>query len=70
MSTIKILATAAALLVGASAMTAAQAQMNGSSDTNATMSGGSGSHRDTPKTGSADTTNKVIHNQNGYAPRQ
>jgi hypothetical protein len=70
MSTIKILATAAALLVGASAMTVAQAQMNGSTGGNAAMTGGSGSHRDTPKTGSADTNNKVIHNQNGYAPRQ
>ena len=70
MSKIKILVTAAALLVGASAMTVAQAQMNGSTGGNSAMSGGSGTHRDTPKTGSADTTNKIIHNQNGYAPHQ
>jgi hypothetical protein len=70
MSTIKIFVTAAALLVGASAVTVTQAQMSGSSSGNAAMSGGSGSHRDTPKTGSADTNSKVIHNRNGYAPHQ
>jgi hypothetical protein len=70
MSTIKILVTAAALLAGASAMTVAQAQMSGSTSGNAAASGGSGTHRDTPRTGSADTNSKVMHNQNGYAPRQ
>jgi phage gp45-like len=70
MSTIKIFATAAALLLGASAVTVAQAQVNGNPRTNAAASGGSGSHRDTPQTGSAATDAKIIHNQNGYAPQR
>jgi len=71
MSTMKVLVTAAAvLLAGVSAITVAQAQMNGNPRYNSEASGGSGSHRDTPQTGSAETNSKIIHNHNGYAPHQ
>lgn len=67
MSAFKIAATAAALFIGASCFTVAQAQTySGSTGTNAAASGGSGSHRDTPHTGSAETNEKILHNRNGY----
>lgn len=67
MSRFTVMATAAALLMGASCFTVAQAQSYSSSTSrNAAASGGSGTHRDTPKTGSAETNAKILHNQNGY----
>jgi len=69
MSTIKTLAIAAALAVGASSLamsSLAMAQQPGTPAGNAAMSGGSGTHRDTPKTGSASSNQKVQKNQNGY----
>jgi Spy/CpxP family protein refolding chaperone len=73
MSTIKTLAVAAALLAGASSLAMAQGTMNqgtGSPSNNAQMSGGSGSHRDTPRTGAGDTQQKIQKNQNGYSTKQ
>ncbi len=64
MSTIKTLAIAAALAVGASSL--AMAQQTGSPAGNAAMSGGSGNHQSSEKTGSASNSQKVQKNQNGY----
>lgn len=67
MSTLKILATAAAVLLGASSL--AMAQMSGNTSGNAAASGGSGTHTTSQKTGSASNTQKVQRNQNGYRPQ-
>jgi Spy/CpxP family protein refolding chaperone len=64
MSTIKTLAIAAALAVGASSL--AMAQQTGTPAGNAGMSGGPGAHQDSQKTGSASNKQKVEKNQNGY----
>ena len=64
MSTIKTLAIAAALAVGASSL--AMAQQTGTPAGNAGMSGGPGTHQDSQKTGSASNKQKVEKNQNGY----
>jgi hypothetical protein len=73
MSTLKTLSVAAALIVGASTLAMAQNTMNqGAAAPNspAAATGGSGSHRDTPKTGAADTTEKILKNQNGYSDQK
>jgi Spy/CpxP family protein refolding chaperone len=69
MSTMKTLAVAAALMVGAAplAVTPTLAQ-NGDPASNAAASGGSGTHTGAQKTGSASNTQKVQKNQNGYQP--
>jgi hypothetical protein len=41
--------------------------MEGSTAANAARSGGSGAHQSAQKTGSAENTQKVLGNQNGYA---
>ena len=64
MSTIKTLAIAAALAVGASSL--AMAQQTGTPAGNAGMSGGPGTHQGAEKTGSASNSQKVQKNQNGY----
>ncbi len=64
MSTIKTLAIAAALAVGASSL--AMAQQTGTPAGNAGMSGGPGTHQGAQKTGSASSNQKVQKNQNGY----
>jgi hypothetical protein len=64
MSTIKTLAIAAALAVGASSL--AMAQQTGSPAGNAAASGGPGTHQGAEKTGSASNNQKVEKNQNGY----
>jgi hypothetical protein len=64
MSTIKTLAIAAALALGASSL--AMAQQTGTPAGNAGMSGGPGTHQDSQKTGSASDKQKVEKNQNGY----
>ncbi len=64
MSTIKTLAIAAALVVGASSL--AMAQQTGSPAGNAAASGGPGTHQGAEKTGSASNKQKVEKNQNGY----
>ena len=64
MSTIKTLALAAALAVGASSL--AMAQQTGSPAGNAAASGGPGTHQGAEKTGSASSNQKVEKNQNGY----
>jgi hypothetical protein len=64
MSTLKTLAIAAALALGASSL--AMARTTGNPAGNAAMSGGSGNHQSTQKTGSASNTQKVQKNQNGY----
>jgi hypothetical protein len=64
MSTIKTLAIAAALAVGASSL--AMAQQAGTPAGNAGMSGGPGTHQGAEKTGSASNKQKVEKNQNGY----
>jgi hypothetical protein len=64
MSTIKTLAIAAALAVGASSL--AMAQQTGSPAGNAAASGGPGTHQGAEKTGSASSNQKVEKNQNGY----
>jgi hypothetical protein len=69
MKSIKTLAIAAALLAGASslAMAGSMNQTSGSStEQNAAASGGPGTHVGAPKTGTADSNAKVLHNQNGY----
>jgi hypothetical protein len=64
MSTVKTLAIASALLVGAASM--ALAQTTGNPATNSRASGGSGTHQSSQVTGSGANTQKVIKNQNGY----
>jgi hypothetical protein len=64
MSTIKTLAIAAALAVGASSL--AMAQQTGTPAGNAGMSGGPGTHQGAEKTGSASNKQKVEKNQSGY----
>ena len=69
MKNIKTLAIAAVLLAGASslAMAGSMNQTTGSStEQNAAASGGPGTHVGAPKTGTADSNAKVLHNQNGY----
>jgi hypothetical protein len=41
--------------------------MEGGTAANAARSGGSGTHQNAQKTGSAENTRKVLSNQNGYA---
>jgi hypothetical protein len=70
MSTLKMLAIASALAIGASSVAMAQmAGPNGNPASNAAASGGSGAHQSSQKTGSASNTQKVIKNQNGYHPQ-
>lgn len=69
MKSFKYVAIATALVLGAS--TAAMAQSSGMSSGNSTTqnsaaSGGPGTHVGAPKTGSASSNQKVLHNQNGY----
>ena len=60
-------AVAGALAIGASSIAMAQmASPNRSTAGNAAASGGSGTHQTASKTGSAENTQKVIKNQNGY----
>jgi hypothetical protein len=69
MSTIKTLAIAAALAVGASSLampSLAMAQQTGNPAGNAAASGGPGNHQGAEKTGSASSNQKVYKNQNGY----
>ncbi|MGH6672764.1 MAG: hypothetical protein ACRECV_12430 [Xanthobacteraceae bacterium] len=66
MSTLKTIALAAALGLGAISVAMAQ---NGSPAFNARHSGGAGTHSTAVKTGSSANTQKVIKNQNGYHPR-
>jgi Spy/CpxP family protein refolding chaperone len=67
MSTIKTLAIAAALAVGASSLAMpAMAQQTGNPASNAASSGGPGTHQGAEKTGSASNNQKVEKNQNGY----
>jgi hypothetical protein len=70
MSTIKTLAIAAALAVGASSLAMAQGMSSGNTSGNAAASGGAGTHSTAQKTGSAANTNKVIRNHNGYSGQQ
>ena len=63
MSALKTLAIAAALAVGASSFALAQ---QGNPARNSGMSGGSGTHQSSQKTGSEANTQKVLKNQNGY----
>jgi len=63
MSRTKTLAVAAALMLGASSLAMAQ---SGNTAGNAAVSGGSGAHQNSPKTGSASNTQKVQKQQNGY----
>jgi uncharacterized protein YdeI (BOF family) len=71
MSTIKTIAIAAALFVGASSLAMAQGSpgQSGNPANNAAASGGSGTHHGSMKTGSAASTKKFIKNQNGYRGR-
>ena len=66
MSTLKTIALAAALGLGAASVAMAQ---NGAPAFNAEHSGGSGTHASSVKTGSGANTQKVDRNQNGYQPR-
>jgi len=63
MTVVKTCALAAALALGASSFALAQ---TGTPAGNAAASGGSGTHQSAPKTGSAASNQKVLHNQNGY----
>jgi hypothetical protein len=64
MTKFKTLAIAAALAVGASSL--AMAQAPGSTSGNAAASGGSGTHQSSPRTGSAESNQKILKNKNGY----
>jgi Spy/CpxP family protein refolding chaperone len=64
MSTLKTIAVASALFVGAASLAMAQ---TGSTSKNAAASGGSGTHQSSQKTGSAANMQKNIKNQNGYS---
>jgi uncharacterized protein YdeI (BOF family) len=67
MATIKSVAIAAALLVGASSLAMAQTSGNtGNSGSNAAASGGPGTHAGAMQSGSAANSRKVEKNQNGY----
>jgi hypothetical protein len=61
MATIKSVAIAAALLLGASSLAMAQ-----TTNSNAAASGGPGTHAGAMKSGSAANSQKVEKNQNGY----
>jgi hypothetical protein len=63
MSTLKTMAAATALFVGAASLAMAQ---TGSTSGNAVASGGSGMHQSSQKTGGAANMQKNIKNQNGY----
>jgi hypothetical protein len=67
MRALKTLVIAASFAVGASSFALAQ---QGNPARNATMSGGSGTHQSSQKTGSEANTQKVIKNQNGYRGQQ
>jgi len=74
MKSIKTIAMAAALVAGVSTMALAQSgngpsgmsQPGSSTEQNAKASGGPGTHVGAPKTGTAESNAKVLHNQNGY----
>lgn len=70
MSTLKTLAIASVLVLGASQMVFAQAGggSNGNPATNAEKSGGPGTHVGAQHTGSASNSQKILKNQNGYQP--
>jgi hypothetical protein len=79
MKKIKTIAMAAALVAGVSTMALAQSGMgtsgsmsqpSGSTEQNAKASGGPGTHVGAPKTGTAESNAKVLHNQNGYKGKQ
>ena len=65
MKTFKIFAVAIALSTAAAGVALAQ---EGTPAGNASKSGGPGTHQSSQKTGSAENNQKVLHNQNGYAP--
>jgi len=68
MSKIKAFAIAAALVVSAAPMAMAQDSGYANSPAAAAQaSGGSGTHRDAPRTGSASSDQKIFNNQNGYS---
>lgn len=64
MSALKIFATAAAVLIGASSLV--MAQTSGSVRHDSAASGGAGTHSSSVKTGGAANTQKIQKNQNGY----
>jgi hypothetical protein len=72
MTSIKTIAIAAALVAGVSTIALAQSGTSGmsqpgsSTEQNAKASGGPGTHVGAPKTGTAESNAKVLHNQNGY----
>jgi hypothetical protein len=71
MSTLKTLALASALVLGASQIVLAQAGPTtpggtGSTANDAAHSGGSGTHKGAQRTGSASSNQKIMKNQNGY----
>jgi hypothetical protein len=72
MSTLKTLAVASALVLGASGLALAQNAPTGTGtpSDNAAASGGPGTHQGAQKTGSASGTQKVMKNQNGYKSGQ
>jgi hypothetical protein len=74
MSTLKTLAIASALVLGASqlalAQTAAAPGAPGTPADNASASGGPGTHAGAKTTGSAANTQKIMKNQNGYKSGQ
>jgi hypothetical protein len=61
-----IVATMTALLIGLSNVAWAQ-QSTGSTATNATRSGGPGTHVGAERTGSTSSNEKVLNNHNGYS---
>jgi hypothetical protein len=61
-----LVATAVALIIAASNGAFAQ-QTSGNTATNASRSGGPGTHVGAERTGSASSNEKVLGNQNGYS---
>jgi hypothetical protein len=66
MSTTKTLGLAIGIAIAAASLAFAQ---QGSPQSDAAASGGSGTHQTSQKTGSAANSQKVAHNQNGYRGR-
>jgi hypothetical protein len=62
-----IIVTATALVVGPSGAALAQQSSTANTATNASRSGGPGTHVGAERTGSASNTEKVIGNHNGYS---
>jgi hypothetical protein len=67
MTKTKLAITIVALVIGLSSAAFAQQSATGNTATNASRSGGPGTHVGAERTGSASSNEKVLGNQNGYS---